>query len=74
MIKTEGRVFDAVADMLRALGLDPQGLEVASLGRGTDHLILLDGETVGEYNHRSARLLLYSDIIDPANGQQIKEG
>lgn len=65
MVKKEGKTYTAVADMLQARGLDPKGLEIATLGRGTDHLVLLKGKTVGEYNHKSRRLFLY-DVIGNA--------
>lgn len=62
MIKTEGKTYEAVKAILKAEGLEAGDLAVATLGPGTDHLVLLDGETVGEYNHRSKKLLLYRDI------------
>lgn len=61
MIKKEGTTYQSVAELLRSRGMDPEGLEVATLSRGPDHLVILDGETVGEYNHRSKCLVLYSE-------------
>jgi hypothetical protein len=61
MAKREGKTYTTVAGLLRVRGVDPNGLEIATLGRGTDHLVLLNGETVGEYNHASKRLFLYEE-------------
>lgn len=56
-----GRVFNSVYSLLKEQGvLDLSSLEVATLSRGPDHLVLLKGETVGEYNHVSGRLILYN--------------
>ena len=38
-----------------------RGLEIGTLGRGPDHLVILNGETIGEYNHPSKRLHLYEE-------------
>jgi hypothetical protein len=60
MTRKEGRVFNRVEELLREAGrLDLRGLEVATLSRGPDHLVVLKGETIGEYNHVSDRLYLY---------------
>ena len=60
MIRNDGKVFNRVEELLREAGrLDLSGLEVATLSRGPDHLVILNGETIGEYNHRSDRLHLY---------------
>lgn len=60
MRKTEGKIFRRVSELLTELGrLDLGGLEVATLTRGTDHIVLLNGETIGEYNHKSDTLILY---------------
>jgi hypothetical protein len=64
MVKKEGKVYESVAARLRVKGVDTKGLEVFCTNRGPDHLILLNGETVGEYNHVSKRLFLYSEIIN----------
>lgn len=64
MLKKDGKVYDSVAARLRAKGVNPAGLEVFCTGCGSDHLILLNGETVGEYNHVSKRLFLYSEVIN----------
>lgn len=62
MIRKSGKVFDDVAKLLKEQGLDVSTLEVAALGPGTDRLVLLNGEVVGDYNHRSKSLFLYSDL------------
>ena len=62
MIKTEGKVYTEVVRLLRAEGVEPIKIAVATLGRGSDHLVLQNGETIGEYNHRSRRLTLYKNI------------
>lgn len=64
MVKKEGKTYTAVADLLKTRGVDPEGLEIATLGRGSDHLILLNGETIGEYNHRSRQLFLYDNVVN----------
>jgi len=60
--RTEGKVYEAVAELLRARGIDTKGLEVAALHRGPDQLVLIDGEIIGTYNFRSRELVLYSDM------------
>jgi len=62
MIKKEGKVHAAIAEKLRAKGINTGTLEVATLGRGTDHLVILNGETIGEYNHKSEKLNLNQDF------------
>ena len=62
MIRKEGKVYDAVKKVLQDKGLDARTLQVAALGRGTDRLVLLEGEVVGEYNHKSKHLFLYTEI------------
>ena len=64
MTKKEGKTYTAVADLLRARGVNPECLEIATLGRGTDHLVLLNSETIGEYNHVSGRLFLYNEVVN----------
>lgn len=59
MTKKAGKVYEAVIEKLQAKGMDVEGIEVASLCRGCDHLVLRDGETIGEYNHRSHNLIVY---------------
>jgi hypothetical protein len=61
MTKKDGKLHEAVVEKLRSEGIDVEGIEVATLCRGCDHLILRDGETIGEYNHRSKKLTLYSN-------------
>lgn len=64
MIKEEGRTHAQVAKLLRLRGIDPKGLKIATLGRGTgDHLILIGDDTIGEYNHLSKKMTLYEDTI-----------
>lgn len=68
MTKKEGKVFDAVFVALKQRGINPEGLEIATLWRGPDHLVILNDETVGEYNHVSKKLSLYEDLsnFDPS--------
>lgn len=63
MIRKEGKVYDGVIEALKEKGLDTIGIEVGSLTRGVWHLVLLNGEVIGEYNHRTKRIILYSDIV-----------
>ena len=60
-IKKEGAVYEAVAALLRCRGINPKNLAIATLGRGPDHLVLLEGDPVGEYNHKARRLHLYQE-------------
>lgn len=59
MIKKEGRTHSAVAEELQLSGEEIDQLEIATLSRGTSHLVILRGETIGEYNHKSKKLALY---------------
>ena len=65
MTRTEGKVHAEVVEKLKAEGVEGHNVAVAALGRGTDRLVLLDGEVIGEYNHRSKRLYLYQGGIHP---------
>lgn len=59
MTKAEGKLHAEIVKRLEAVGVESSDIAVATLGRGPDHLILVDGETIGEYNHISKRLYLY---------------
>ena len=61
-IKKEGKAYEAIAEKLKEEGIDPTGLEVAALRRGPDRLVLLNGETIGEYSCKSKKLFLYKNI------------
>lgn len=61
MIKTSGKIHEQVAALLQEQGISPEGLRVATLSRGTDHLVILGEDTIGEYNHKAKALVLYSD-------------
>lgn len=61
MIKDKGKVHTQVADLLRLRGIETEGLKIATLTPGTDHLVLIGDESIGEYNHRSQKLTLYRD-------------
>lgn len=62
MRKKEGKVYEAVRELLQQAGFSKlRTLEVATLNRGPDHLIVLQGETIGEYNHVSRHLSLYEN-------------
>lgn len=61
MIREDGKVFNAVLDLLIARGVEPFQIMIATLGRGTDHLVLKEGNIIGTYNHRSRELILYED-------------
>lgn len=56
------KMLDDIIKKLKERGLDlpnSNALEVATLSRGTDHLVLLNRETIGEYNHKSKQLIVY---------------
>lgn len=60
MIRKEGKVFRDVFMLLRRAGMiDLRGLAIATLGRGPDHLVVINDTVIGEYNHVSGRLFLY---------------
>lgn len=59
MIKTEGKMHAEIVERLNAEGLKSDKIAVATICRGTDHLIILGDETIGEYNHKSKKLTLY---------------
>lgn len=61
MYKKEGKVYDGVKTRLKERGLDTDGLEVYCTNRGAWHYVIINGETIGEYNHVSKRLSLYTD-------------
>ena len=61
MIREGGKVFNAVLDLLVARGVEPFQITIATLCRGTDHLVLKEGNIIGTYNHRSRELILYKD-------------
>lgn len=60
-IKKEGKLHVEIVERLKAEGLSSGCVEVATISRGSDHLIIQDGETIGEYNHVSKRLLIYKN-------------
>lgn len=64
-VRTEGKTHTSVVEKLRAEGVKCDNVAVATLGPGVDHLVLSDGETIGEYNHRSKKLYLYQREIHP---------
>ena len=64
MVKREGKVYESVKARLRAKGISTEGLAVFCTNRGSDHLIILDDDVVGEYNHVSKRLFLYSEVVN----------
>ena len=64
MIRKEGKVYNDVKKLLEDRGMNTCLLEVAALGRGPNQLILMAGETIGEYNFRSKRLFLYDDMLN----------
>lgn len=62
MIRTDGKVFNAVKEMLQEAGIDTSTLQVVSFGRGTYHDVVLGGDVVGAYEHNSKNLELYEEI------------
>lgn len=59
MIRTDGKLHSVVVERLSAEGLNTDHVAVATIGRGSDHLILRGDETIGEYNHVSKKLTIY---------------
>ena len=67
MIKQKGKVYDYVRSELETSGVTGlDSLGIATLGRGSDHLIILKGEVIGSYNHKSKEIYLYPNT--PAKG------
>ena len=62
MVKTEGAVYNTVVCLLRARGESVDGIGVATLSRGSDHLVVRGEEVIGGYNHVSRKLQLHKDI------------
>lgn len=63
MIKEKGKVHDEVAELLRLRGIDTKGMRTVSGGRGPYHLIVVNDEVIGEYNHSTKKLSIHADII-----------
>lgn len=59
----KGNTHSIVAAILEKIGVDISSLEIASLGKGGGHdqLVILRGETIGEYNYSTKCLLLYGN-------------
>lgn len=64
MARKKGKVYMMVRKLLRFRGMDLEGLEIVTQSPGSDHLVVLNGETIGKYNHISKRLFLYSDLLE----------
>lgn len=65
-LKKEGKVYEAVKEILQAKGIDTSALKIATLSPGPWHLILIKEETIGEYNHLTGQISLYSESIPEA--------
>lgn len=63
MIKETGKAHDEVAELLRLRGIDVKGLKIVSGGRGPYHLVVINDEVIGEYNHSTKKLSIHADII-----------
>lgn len=63
-IRKDGKVYEAVVEALKEMGRDTSGIQVAAPHSGPDRWIISDGRVIGEYNHVSKRLILYSDIVN----------
>ena len=63
MVKDKGKVHNEVAELLRLRGIDAKGLKIASGGRGPYHLVVINDEVIGEYNHNTKKLSVHADII-----------
>lgn len=61
MTKTHGRSYRFVVERLHELGVSSEGVAVATLCRGADHLIMRGDDVIGEYNHVSKRVRLYKN-------------
>lgn len=58
MTKKEGKVYEQVKALLRARGIIPTELAIATHGRGSDHMVILGEDVIGNYNHKSRKLTL----------------
>lgn len=63
VIRKEGKVYEGVIEALKDRGLDTIGIEVLTGNKGPYHYILQNGEVIGDYNHSSKRIILYSDTV-----------
>jgi hypothetical protein len=59
----EGKVHDAVREALKERGIAEGDIEIVTFYRGPEHLVILNGETIGDYNHVTRDLRLYADRI-----------
>lgn len=77
MIKNSGKIHDQVRELLTARGYETNTLQIATLKRGTEHLVLLGGEIIGEFyaNPRKrpgpGKLIIYADVVEGENGQEL---
>ena len=60
MIRTDGKIHQQVAELLRTRGYtNLETLKIISIGRSPLHMVALDGGHIGDYNHRHHKLYLY---------------
>ena len=75
MENRRGKCFQDVSKFLKRGGVQGDELEIRTLGRGTDHIIILRGNVIGEYNHVSRIIGIYKDapIVEELkeNGSQL---
>lgn len=62
MFRKSGKAFNAVSEALTGRGLDPAGLELASLGGG-EYIVMTHRELIGRYYSRTGQLVLYIDTL-----------
>jgi hypothetical protein len=63
VLKDKGKVYTQVAELLRLRGIDTKGMRIFSGGRGPYHLVVINDEVIGEYNHNTKKLSIHADII-----------
>ena len=61
-VKTEGKLHAEIVERLKVEGVDATNVAVATLSRGTDHLILSGEEFIGEYNRKSKKIIIYQNL------------
>ena len=62
MKKYMNKCFNDVSKFLGQFGVRGDDIDIKTLTRGPDHLIVLKGDVIGDYNHRSRIIRIYKDV------------
>lgn len=58
MVKYNGKVYDAVIEILKERGISTEGIGVKGVRGNGYHWIVKDDRVVGEFNHKSKECTL----------------